>query len=62
LNEYCSEHLKLICTGMKKKNYALQLMLRKVFGPQWKHVKGGWRRLYGEEPHNYTVRSLIIIR
>jgi hypothetical protein len=28
-------------------------MLRKIFGAQWKHVIGGWRRLYRGEPHKF---------
>jgi len=35
-------------------------MLRKIFGPQWKHVIGGWRRLCGEEPHNFYSSPNII--
>jgi hypothetical protein len=38
----------------------LKLKLRKVFGPQWKHVIGGWRRLYGEEPHNLYSSPYIV--
>jgi len=35
-------------------------MLRKIFGPRWKHVIGGWRRLYSEEPHNlYSSPNII---
>lgn len=35
-------------------------MLKKIFGPQWKHVIGGWRRLYGEKPHNFYSSPNII--
>ena len=35
-------------------------MLRKIFGPQWKHILGGCRRLYGEEHHNFYSSPNII--
>jgi len=27
-------------------------VLRKIFGPMWEEVAGGWRRLHKEEHHN----------
>jgi hypothetical protein len=35
-------------------------MSRKIFGPQWKRIIGGWRRLYGGEPHNWYSSPNII--
>jgi hypothetical protein len=35
-------------------------MLRKIFGPKWEEVAGGWRRLHNEELHNlYTSPNVI---
>jgi len=27
-------------------------VLRRMFGPKWEEVAGGWRRLHNEELHN----------
>jgi hypothetical protein len=36
-------------------------VLRRMFGPKWEEVAGGWRRLHNEELHNlYT--SLNVFR
>jgi hypothetical protein len=36
-------------------------VLRRIFGPQWEEVEGGWRRLHNEELHNlYTSPNIVI--
>jgi hypothetical protein len=35
-------------------------VLRKIFGPKWGKVEGGWKRLHNEEHRNlYTSPSII---
>jgi hypothetical protein len=37
-------------------------VLRRIFGPKWDGVTGGWRKLHNEELHNlYTSPSIIRI-
>jgi hypothetical protein len=37
-------------------------VLRRIFGPKWDVVTGGWRKLYNEELHNlYSSPSIIRI-
>jgi hypothetical protein len=37
-------------------------VLRRIFGPKWDGVTGGWRKLYNEELHNlYSSPSVIRI-
>jgi hypothetical protein len=34
--------------------------LRRIFGPKWDEVVGGWRKLHNEELHNlYSLPSII---
>jgi hypothetical protein len=35
-------------------------MLKRIFGPKWKEVIGGWRRLHNEEVHNFYSSTNII--
>jgi hypothetical protein len=38
-------------------------VLRRIFGPKRKEVKGGWRRLHNEELHNlYTSLNIIRVK
>jgi hypothetical protein len=35
-------------------------VLRKIFGPKWEIVTGGWRKLLYEELHNlYSLANII---
>jgi hypothetical protein len=35
-------------------------VLRRIFGPKWDEVIGGWRKLHNEELHNlYSSPSII---
>jgi hypothetical protein len=35
-------------------------VLRRIFGPKRDEVRGGWRKLHNEEPHNlYSSPSII---
>jgi hypothetical protein len=37
-------------------------VLRRIFGPRWDRVTGGWRKLHNEELHNlYSSPSIIRI-
>jgi hypothetical protein len=37
-------------------------VLRRIFGPKWDGVTGGWRKLHNEELHNlYSSPSIIRI-
>jgi hypothetical protein len=37
-------------------------VLRRIFGPEWDGVTGGWRKLHNEELHNlYSSPSIIRI-
>jgi hypothetical protein len=37
-------------------------VLRRIFGPKWDEVTGGWRKLHNEELHNlYSSPSIIRI-
>jgi hypothetical protein len=36
-------------------------VLKRVFGPKWKEVVGGWKRLNDEELHNFYASPDIII-
>jgi hypothetical protein len=37
-------------------------VLRRIFGPKWDRVKGGWRKLHNEELHSlYSSPSIIRI-
>jgi hypothetical protein len=35
-------------------------VLRRIFGPKWEVVAGGWRRLHNEELHNLYATTNII--
>jgi hypothetical protein len=35
-------------------------VLRGIFGPMWKEVAGGWRRLHNEELQHLYISSNII--
>jgi hypothetical protein len=35
-------------------------VLRRVHGPHWEEVAGGWRRLHDEELHDFYTSSNII--
>jgi hypothetical protein len=35
-------------------------VLRRIFGPKWEEVAGGWRKLHSEELHNLYALSNII--
>jgi hypothetical protein len=35
-------------------------ILRRIFGPKWDGVTGGWRKLHNEELHNLCSSSGII--
>jgi hypothetical protein len=35
-------------------------MLRRIFGPKWEEVVGGWRRLCNKELHNLYASPIII--
>jgi hypothetical protein len=34
--------------------------LRRIFGPMWEDVEGGWRRQRNEELHNFYASPNII--
>jgi hypothetical protein len=37
-------------------------VLRRIFGPKWEEVAGGWRRLHNVELHNvYTSPNIRVI-
>jgi hypothetical protein len=37
-------------------------LLKRIFGPKWHEVSGGWRKLYNEEFHDlYSSRSIVRI-
>jgi hypothetical protein len=33
-------------------------VLRRIFGPKWDEVIGGWRKLHSEELHNLCIRMI----
>jgi hypothetical protein len=35
-------------------------VLRRIFGPKWEEVAGGWRRLHSEELHNLYASQNVI--
>jgi hypothetical protein len=36
-------------------------MLRRIFGPKWEEVMGGWKKLHNEELHNlYALQNIIM--
>jgi hypothetical protein len=36
-------------------------VLRRIFGPKWDEVTGGWRKLHNEELHGlYSSPSIVI--
>jgi hypothetical protein len=35
-------------------------VLRRIFGPKWDEVTGGWRKLHNKELHNLTSSPSII--
>jgi hypothetical protein len=36
------------------------MVLRRIFGPKWEEVAGGWRRMHNEEFHNLYASPNII--
>jgi hypothetical protein len=40
-------------------------VLRRIFGPKWVEVTGGWRKLHNEELHNFystpNIISLVLL-
>jgi hypothetical protein len=57
---YGCETWSLILREEQRLKVFENIVLRTIFGPKRDEVRGGWRKLYNEEPHNlYSLPSII---